>query len=239
MMLLATAVLSVGVVLVAASSSPLTSSFGGMFSYYDAPCSAETHYVNNFTGSYSCPAGYLPGPNLESLLPNGGCAVYPSKGCGFSALYNYCGMNFWFCYNAAAPNPEFGGMYQIQSCNKSCLNPQWCSTRPNIGNIAIRPPHRGLFDDALGCPQGYVPYVAGLFQNGGTECPATTFACLKRFQPGVSTIGGFFQEGAFPNPNTGDYSCWQGYTAIPFVTATNYGAGNPLATAYYCLIDGV
>jgi hypothetical protein len=148
-------------------------------------------------------------------------------------------MNFWFCYSAEASQQEFGGMYQIQSCNHSCLEGGWCTnnTRPSIGNIAIVPPHRGLFGDALGCPQGFIPFVAGLFQNGGSECPATTFACLKPFQPGKSTIAGFYQVGAFPNPNTGDYSCWQGYSAIPFVTANNFGGDGSLTTAYYCLMN--
>jgi hypothetical protein len=215
-------------------AAQLTSSFGGMFSYGDCN-GGQTVYVNNLTGGYSCPSGYTQGPNLESLA---GCSSYPGGGCGFRTLYELCGYSFWFCYNGGASNMDFGGMYQVMMCNQSHDPNVPTAIMPNIGNPAVRPPSRGLYDDALGCPQGFFPIVAAIFSSAGTECPSTTFACVTPFNAGFSTLGGFYQDNAFPNPYTGDYSCPAGYSSVPFATSDNYNRGDSLSTAYYCYRSG-
>lgn len=214
-----------------ATAQQPTSSFGGLFSLGDCG-SWEQAYANNFTGANTCPDGYVVGPNW---LDAAGCTSYSPGGCGFRSLYSLCGYNYWFCYNGAASNMEFGGMFQIQLCNKSHDPYGPSSTLPNIGNLVVsQVTTKSMYNDALGCPVGFIPVVAALFSNDGTECPSSTFACVKPFQSGVSVLGGFYQEQAFPNPNTGTYGCPSGYSAVAFATSDNYDRGDGLVTAYYC-----
>eukprot|EP01084_Bolivina_argentea_P155179 270436_1 len=211
---------------------PVTSIFGGIYSYMDCEDSSvqsANRWINPYTGSYNCPVGF-------TTKQIGEFVGYPiSKQCGM--VYQY------LCINMSAPKlidpmKQFGGIYQYNTANtpKCCDNP-------------LIPAGIDTY-----CPDGFKSYqisqIATVYTGNWTNYVwGSQFWCYNTSVALVdSIIGGFYQVGSSKgnlyvnNQYTLTTTCPQGFKPfqIGSVCADNFNYGNVCnstmaAQIYVCL----